>query len=339
MMMSVCDEADYIVDHLLYHRFLGVTRAYVFLDHCTDNTRELLRAIPWVVPIECNRDTQLGHLTQHQNLCASIALELARKEHFDWLLHIDPDEYAWGESSSSGETGGSLVEMLRNVDPGTELVWLRPKEAVPVQGNQSEKLWAQQYFQEQPNVLKRPMLDPITGQVEQLNKWIGHVLGKSIVRVSADAIPVSAHFWGSAHSSGNRELTREDLGFHYHFVAANARHWHQKYLKLSWEADKWEQGITVPFPKQAWKDASMRLSADAAKGYFEEWVAIHPDQADSLVQQGRLSHEKNVARTMAQTSRDPVIAIENWLGRQGIPLTLSRHPWRRLLKKDQICTP
>lgn len=338
MMMSVCDEADYILDHLLYHRFLGVTRAYIFLDHCTDNTRELLKGVPWAIPIDCDRDPLLSHLTQHQNHCASIALKLARKEQFDWLLHIDPDEYTWGEPSPTDGREGSLVEMLRSVDPKTELVWLRPKEAVPVQGVVPNELWAQEHFQDRPYILKRPILNPITGQVEQLNKWIGHVLGKSIVRVSADATPVSAHIWGRAGSAAHKELSRENLGFHYHFVVANARHWHQKYLKLSWEADRWEQGAPVPFPKQAWKDASQRLSTDAAKSYFEDWVAIPPDQADLLVQQGLLSHETNVASTMAQARRDPIIAFENWLGRHGIPLTLSRCPWQRLQQKDQACT-
>src|SRR5262245_58896022 len=102
-MMCARDEADTILEHLQYHRYLGVSRAYVFLDGGSDRSAEIIGRLPWVKAIDRPRRAEVSHLTLHQIECAREALGLARREGFDWLLHIDPDEYAWGDNPPSGE--------------------------------------------------------------------------------------------------------------------------------------------------------------------------------------------------------------------------------------------
>src|SRR4051794_16982569 len=40
------NEEQLILQNIQYHRFLGVTDFFVFLDHSTDRTRELVQGVP-----------------------------------------------------------------------------------------------------------------------------------------------------------------------------------------------------------------------------------------------------------------------------------------------------
>ena len=306
MMTCVKNEGRLIADHLVYHRYLGVSRAYVFLDGCTDDTLAVVRTIPWAVPIDCPRDPEVVHLTEYQNHCASIALELARQERFGWLLHMDVDEFV-GIEVERERPGGWLNRLLKSVPREVELVRMRTKEAVPVLEEKPDKLWAQEYFQAEPNVLTRPVLDPTTGKLQNLGKWIGHNQGKSIVRVQADVLPVNAHTWMKVDPG--QTIHEMNVGWHYHFVVGNAEHWREKYSKLSWEPETWENGNPVPFPKQAWKTASIRMTTSEAEQYYRNWVAIPEAAARRLTDRGLLSRERNVARVMKRAKRDPMAML------------------------------
>jgi hypothetical protein len=306
-MMSVRDEAQTILEHLLYHQYLGVSKAFVFLDQCRDRTAEILAALPWVVALDRPRQPGVSHLTLHQNECAREALVLARREGFDWLLHIDPDEFAWGDNAASADArrDGSLLGLIERASPQTDLIRLATKEAVPVRGESAGPFWRQEYFQISPHILERDVLDPIANQMRRLGKWIGHNLGKSIVRTAAEVEPVSAHTWQRRPGDGG-PLDAQSLGFHYHFVVGNASSWRAKYRKLAWEPAAWENGNPVPFPKQAWKDASMRFSDAEAVEYFERWIAIPEEQAKALVAEGRASRETRVPAVMDALRRDGI---------------------------------
>ena len=94
--MATCvrDEEEFLAANLTYHHAIGVSRAYVFLDRCIDSTPEIVRSFPWARAIPEDRDDELAHLTSYLNQCANQALDLAREEGFEWLLHLDADEFA-----------------------------------------------------------------------------------------------------------------------------------------------------------------------------------------------------------------------------------------------------
>ena len=308
MMMCVRDEADTILDHLLYHRFLGVGRAYVFLDSGSDGAARLLEGLPWVVTFHAPRAAGVRHLTTHQVACARLALERARRDGIPWLLHLDPDEYAWADNSRSGDPkrDASLLELIGRAGGRTELIRLQTREAIPVRGERSFPLWRQEFFQVQPHVFERDILDPSSGEVRRLAKWIGHNQGKSLVRTEADVVPETAHTWrrGGSAAAGS-SLVTEWLGFHYHFVVGDALSWRRKYRKLAWEAPVWENGAPVPFPKQAWKEASLSLDESRAAAYYERWVAVAREQAEALVRAGKAERDRRLWAVMeAMAARD-----------------------------------
>lgn len=288
LMMSVRDEELFLESHLRFHRQLGTERAYLFLDRCRDRSEELARSFPWVMALRKDRTPDIQYILHYQNACAGEALRLARSEGVDWLLHIDADEFAWGDNGSSDLLeDGSLVLLASRAQPDTEMIVLRTKEVLPIVLPDGAPFWRQVYFQE-GRIWERDLLDLATGQVQRLVKWYGHNQGKSMVRVSAAVVPVTSHRWGRANCASPEDaaLRTEFLGFHYHYIITGAEHWQRKYRNLSAEPSEWPTGGPVPFPIQSFKEASLRLTPADASEYYRQWLAVSASTAEALRSQG-----------------------------------------------------
>ncbi|MEC8826880.1 MAG: glycosyltransferase family 2 protein [Verrucomicrobiota bacterium] len=232
MVMSVNNEADYLKANLAYHHAVGVSRAYLFFDRCTDASEEIARQFPWVKIFKKDMGAEVEYTREHQNACCSIAIENAAKDEIDWLLHLDADELAFGESLGKGATGdqvevktrlgpfsflrsrrrgdasvepndvrfhadrASLISMLQTVSPETVQVVLETHEAYPIALERGSDFWKNTYFQTS-TPLRRKIKDPLTNRVLKFKQLLGHDYGKSIVRVSkANEIePLNAHRW------------------------------------------------------------------------------------------------------------------------------------------------
>ena len=286
------NEARFLPAFLAYYRALGVDRAFVYLDRCTDASRAILQRHDWVEAVGCDQDPGAAHLVLHQMQCAKDALERARAGGYDWLLLVDVDEFAWGgrmlpparpwwrrASRARVEAllrQGSLAGLVSRVGPEIEMITLRTVEVVPEPSSGGKPFWSLYNFQVE-SVLGRPVLDPTTGQVRMLERWVGHRLGKSLVRTRADVQPFDSHVW----TRNQRVLVPEEqplntvaLGWLLHYVVTDGRHWRQKYRQLAYESNRWLRGQPVDFPKQAWKEASCVMDAAAAGAYFDRWVAV-----------------------------------------------------------------
>lgn len=260
---------------LAYHRALGVTGGYLFLDRCGAVERRLVEGTPGFAAIPRDWNGGTTHLELHQLACMDEALGRARRDGFDWLLHLDVDEFAWGGPEAPD---GSLVDLLAGVAPEVDAVVLRTLEVVPTTADLGKPFWEQRLAQD-GGVVERDLLDPASGEVQRLRKWLGHSLGKSAVRTDRDVQAASSHRW--TRRQGRRPpaplpLREEQRGSHLHFVAAGPGHWLRKYRALREEPDRWWTGAPVPFPKQAWKEAAARMDEAEAADYFARWVAVAP---------------------------------------------------------------
>ena len=292
LVLCIRNEETFLAANLAYHHALGVSRAYLFLDRCTDASLRIAQSFPWVTAIPRDRDPADRWMSAHQVKCLDDGLEMARADGVEWLLHLDPDEFAcsdrrspvarWAGSMLPGRRPepaqrGSLTRMLARAKPGTEQVILKPNDVIPTPLGAGAPFWKLQHFQMR-GVLERPLLDPTTDEVVQFGERLGHYHGKSIVRTAADVQARSAHRWmrrGAADAERGR-IPTERRGFHYHYVVVDGRQWRDKHRKFAEYPDRWEKGNPVRFPKQAWKEASVTMSEEEALRYFDRWVAIQP---------------------------------------------------------------
>jgi predicted AlkP superfamily phosphohydrolase/phosphomutase len=277
----VRDEADILPAFLAYHAALGVSRAYLYLDRCDARTTDVLRGFDWVEAIAVARAVPSQSLEHLQLVCADDALQRARAEGIAWLLPIDPDEFAWGGPlafEGSAVAAGDLCAMLARAHPRTEAVVLRTLEAVPRCQVPGTPFWRRHaMLHDAP--LVREVQDPLTGDIVRLERWIGHDLGKSAVRVAADVQLATPHRWTRRQDvvpPAMLPLPEETLGHHVHYVVRDAAHWREKYAKLAIDPDVWLRGEVMLFPKASWKRAAATMTRDEAEQYYNTWVAV-PD--------------------------------------------------------------
>jgi hypothetical protein len=323
MVLTVRDEERFLAANLAYHHAMGVSRAYVFLDRCTDASWQIAQSFPWVRPVEHDRPPGT-FMRVYQNECAEMALEFARAEGFEWLMHLDADEFAFGEACAgcanraSGyrlwgrrhrpETTGSLPRMLQRLKPTTEQVRMPPMEVIPTPLRDGEPFWKLRHFQV-CGVLERPLLDPTTGEIKRLDKWLSYRRkGKSIVRTSADVRAADSHRWTRTRARADArtdDLSTEYQGSLYHFVVVSAAHWREKYRKLADQPSQWPGGGRVHFPKQAWKEASLVMSEAEARAYYDRWVVVQPRRLIWPLLRGDVVRDTVVETVLAGASTVP----------------------------------
>lgn len=289
--MCIRNEENFLDANLTYHHALGVSRGYIFLDRCTDSSLEIVKKHAWATPVQWDRQSEEKYMSQYQLRCLTAAMEMAREDGCDWLMHVDADEFACGDDRpellrlglrmlglnklEQARSKGSLTSMLEKTDPKTQMIIMKPKDVIPYNLPTSDRFWDLHYFQLR-GVLERSMLNPMTGKIKNFKNRIGNFHGKSIVRTSKAVKPISAHRWKSTRNG--EKFKTEIKGFHYHFTVVNGRQWLEKYRKFAEYPDQWEKGNSVRFPKQAWKEASLEMSYEEADEYFREWIAVNPKQ-------------------------------------------------------------
>lgn len=305
------DEAAKIGAHLAYHRALGVDRAWVFLDRCTDRTGEIAASFPWVTVVRRDRPPGHRHLRDFQTACMAEALELARGEGWPWFLHLDPDEYACGHPPSSPwrwlrwldrrpAARASLRRLLARVSPDTEMVVLAPNDVLPTR-RPTGAPFHHLAFTLRRGVVRRRLRDPARGDLRRLERPLGHDKGKALVRTAAAVEPESAHRWRP--SDGRRSLVTEGRGFHFHYVVVDGADWWHKYRRLAEYPARWGSGRPVSFPKQSFKEAAREMALDDAVAWFDRWLRWPRWRLVPALLTGRVVHDPLVRRVLEGVGR------------------------------------
>jgi hypothetical protein len=241
------NEAELIAYNMCYHRHIGVTDFFVFLDNSTDDTKNILSSMSDTKVFEnLNYDELLpyslgkqelkhdlikekfsAHNGVRQILHANMALEICRKEGIDFLIHIDPDELIYLNSSMVKE--GSLKSYLGNLPDSVGAVIFENIESVPMEIASAFPFGAILFKNTLPvdesfnNLPKATVPDPYTGKMVQTGWFWGHTSGKLVVRVTPDAY--FSHFVHSFHSDG--KIIKEKYLLHYNIL--NFHHYLVKY--------------------------------------------------------------------------------------------------------------
>ena len=295
LVTAVRDEAERVDDFLDHHRSIGVERAYVYLDRCRDGTAERLAAHPEVTTIAWDRDPAHEWFAQHQNVVVADALRRAAADGADWLLHLDVDEYAWG-----GPVGG-LDPAVGHLGPAlsataAEVVRFPTVEAIPEALGAHPPHRAFEHVQPDGR-FARELLDPRTGDLVPIAGPLGHLRGKTAVRVAAGLVPDDPHAWRRVDGSVPSEVL---LGAHLHVVVAGAAQWQAKYRKLA-GPEHWPNGCPVPFPKQAWNAVAGDLSPEEAQAYYDRWVVVAEDDLQRGLAEGTIVHWPLLRTTLGRS--------------------------------------
>lgn len=314
MVTMVKDESELIWPHLHYHRAIGVSKVYVYLDSCSDDTLSIVQSIPWAQPIVI--DPELSSMcvynSSKQRCAMDDSLRRAREDGFDWLLMIDVDEFAFADNAPTPGLSdhesvlqrADLLQMLVELTSDIEMVRLKTLESVPCVLDESTPFWKQHYFQSYDAPLTRELFDPRTNERTNWTGFFGHDAGKSIVRVAADVQSHGPHSWVK-----NQQLPFPRVpariptkavvrGHHLHYWAFSRRHFREKFRKFDWTPSLWRAGTKVLRPKQLFKELSVQMSEQELFKYVDDYVFLPVDELDRYVSDGLLVSDDTVERVL-----------------------------------------
>lgn len=322
MVICVHNEQLLLEANLLYHHAIGVDTVYLFLDRCTDRSEEIASRFPWVRIIHRNIPEPPYFCREHQSACMNDALEMAREDGLEWLLVIDADEFAFA-NNTPGKEGfakkdrkllreefrespnadrwirANLKCLLRDVPPGIDQVILQTMEALPLALPDRKRFWEQEYF-----MTKGPypgkIMDPNTREWRKMDRWLGHSLGKPIVRTSAHVEAYDPHSWTRWQNVSLPEfawrfpIPSVRRGWHSHYYCVEPEVWLKKFRDIALQHEFWPSGMPMEFPKLQWGRASVNMSSADAAAYLAEgvqitrktarqWVKKHPGVAHKPV--------------------------------------------------------
>ncbi len=205
--MSVClvttlrADVDDTLRFVAHHRHVGVTHQFLFFDAHDDPAIPLLADAPDVTATACTPEHwgRLGlgadaMLTHRQKANANSALELARLRGFEWIAHIDSDEFI--------ELGGDLPldQRLASLSPDAPSVLMWSLEAVPGQDSLRNPLTEITLFR---NAERAQAIERTAGSGGLFEgRFLRGHLGKAVSRVAMTS-SLSIHF---AHSEDGSRL-------------------------------------------------------------------------------------------------------------------------------------
>lgn len=289
---TVKDERPLLRSHLLYHRRLGISRAFVFDDGSSDGTAASVADLPFVevwpsvdaagyagreglqrAAARASRD-----YVARQNLNVQCALDLAREAGDDWLVHVDADELLVAEGCSAA--AGALTALLEALPADVEAVRFPTLEAAQTRLEYGALFLEQTLFKRASPRLRRSVPDPYTGAALSLGAFYGHAIGKSAVRLRALPQPENVHaFLGP----GRRRLVSVERGALLHYFSHGFADFARKHRLLP-PFDDYVSGARLEPHKALWK----RMAQDPGFGearlreYYERHILFTPAELARL---------------------------------------------------------
>ena len=243
MGMCIRNEERFLKENLEFHRRLGVSAAYVFLDACGDRSKEIAHSFDHtrVMTLDPKERVLFSEIDDLHACCMNYALEMAKIEGYDWLLWIDPDEFAFAENEShySGEIStlqaGNLLNMLSDVESSVDQIILTSREGIPVGAEDGLQFAEQAYFLGQADLNRS--LDLSLGWPVKYSDPLFNSAGKSIVRTSSQIQALNSYRWVIDQNlrypdlPDNKPPNTITMGRIYHFPVDSKQHLKEKLQK------------------------------------------------------------------------------------------------------------
>ena len=298
LVITVKNEARLLRDNLLYHKAIGVSKAFVYFDGTTDDGRETIKCMEDVV---CNvsvdpkvykhldhlkkfTDYADAHHTARQCLNTYDALQKCKAEGIDWLISIDADELIVPHITDAQQ----LTTFFETIPASTDVVTFQVKELLQNQLN-SKSIFAEAIlFKSQPHFKRRidkvykRIYDPINNTYRHFNYWYGHAMGKSAIRVEAEIIPHNVHRY--IYISGSKPQAFYK-GYVLHYHSYDVDDFIKKFENFKHRPSTFLSGNSVEDLKLLWRDVVNHpdFSKEKLEAYYKENVMFEMKTVKQLI--------------------------------------------------------
>ncbi len=261
-----------LITFVEYHLAIGFSKIYLMFDDPEDPDQYLVSEIPGVEVFVCDKQIRDRWQSLHkykkyggyaetevrarQTLNAELAMQCARSDNIDWLLHIDSDELFW----ISDATIHPHLDRLRQ----TGIVSARYYnfEAVPEAENIENYFLEVNAFKKPGKLLRKEGIDRNKYWPEGRKYFNFYANGKSMCQVREDMVPGDVHKWSS-----KTEHIYTSSFYHpcvLHYSCCGYQNFKNKFKKLIDNGSVGEEfGVAV-------KDHGFALDYDAISAYLRD---------------------------------------------------------------------
>lgn len=283
LVITAKNEREILRQNILYHRYLGVEDVFIFLDDNADDTPATLADLPDVHIQETILPDSLRDVPEYalfiekwdsvfvarQSINTILAMETARRRGCDWLLALDADELVCPDIARIYP--GQLKEFL-NVQPAdAQAVLFSTHEVVQHRMDYTHVFGEETLFKKPGNAIRKKIYDPVDGSYFTIEGFYGQKMGKSALRLSANAIPRHSHKF---EARDGRPLKTAKAGNVLHYYCFDYDYFVSKYRGMAGHGDQYLRGSTIERQKRLWRDLvnDPRFSDEDLRAYFKRWV-------------------------------------------------------------------
>lgn len=299
---------------IAYHRAIGFERLYLIFDDPSDPDLKRVADLPGVRAIACDdtlrrawRDVpafrEMGgsvdqEVMARQILNAALALQWAREDGHDWLLHIDVDELFHPPAVSASVWFASLADQPFDVISFPNL------EAVPEDDLCPLPLRDVSLFKTSIDRMRRVVgPNPALAEVLRSSRRFGagffnlYSNGKSAARLSSVGIqPLGVHDFAGP---GSRRVVAGDATI-LHYACCGLDAFKAKYRLLGDFGDRWWGRYDIaaaigPFHLQA-RDVVLHGTDDQIAAFYRERVSMNAAEVEWGLRTGLLERINSPAR-------------------------------------------
>lgn len=308
-----------------YHLRNGFAHLYLFFDDPADPDLARLAGHPMVSVIA--QDAALrrrwSHLPQYplyaahvdrevmarQVLNAALAMEMARQDRCDWLLHIDSDELFFAPK------GAVAAHFLEAAALQVDTICYRNFEAVPEKADIADPFRDVDLFKVPPELRAGPFNEEgraLLADTPQIPEKRFHFYrnGKAAVRLGApDMRPEGVHRF--TRPGGTVQEAQASDAFVLHYPCCGFEAFWRKYRTLGPFADAWLGAFDIrqsigPLHLDA-RDVVARNDREAALAFYRRRIALEDKaRAEQLIRHGiltRLPQPRNFLNKQTQPDR------------------------------------
>lgn len=279
IVLTVKNEVRLLRNNLLYHKAIGVDKAFVYFDNTSDNGKESIADLDFVnTSNSVSADTYVSlpylkkftsqaveHHTARQCLNTYDAQLKCKEEGIDWLISIDADELICTDFQIQSD----LKSFFNTIPNDTELVDFRTLEVLQQKERYNNVFAEESNFKVNKQVFYLSIRNPFTKLNQKFPWWYGHTMGKSAIRVAANLIPHNVHRYKHIDDSSPKRVLKGNV-LHYH--AYDAEDFIKKFTNFSDRPDVFLSGNKVEDLKLLLRDVvnNSGMSRKELKHYFKE---------------------------------------------------------------------
>lgn len=225
IVLTVKNEARILRNNLLYHKAIGVDKAYVYFDNTTDNGSNSIEDLEFVsssksVVIEkyihldyLKKFTSQAaeHHTARQCLNTFDAIQQCKKEGIDWLISLDADELICTNFHEQSNIKQFFNEILKEI----EVVSFKTLEALQRKKSYNNVFAEETFFKANKNAFFKNFYNPFTNNIQRFSWWYGQTMGKGAIRINREIIPHNVHRYKKINGNKPRTI-KQGYVLHYH---------------------------------------------------------------------------------------------------------------------------